>query len=348
MASTIFTPQNPSPRNEVRDMLLNQIFSVVIDGVRCTDYQIRIYRVSDNGLVFDSTKLTLGTPLADGEILEYTLTGGSITNTGIDSYKWTVEVWNDAESVVSREFQFFAKTTPDLTFNPPATITTQSYEFTATLTQAEDDIVANYTFELYDSNDELIEDSGLITSFNIKHTFEGFTNGDTFKVRLFGTTTGNDTFDSGLFSFDVSYSVLDLGLVPETTVDNDNGIVTTRRPEVVQIIGSTNGSVTFDDFFYAGMKYVDIPNASTYVNFDANIPLDFTLKFMAFPNLPYDFEGKLIQLDDGVYEVGYELNRFYWIINGVKVYTTIVDLQADRIFYIFLLPTEAIVKYIDV
>lgn len=348
MASTIYTPQNPSPQNEVRDMLLNQIFSVIIDGVRCTDYQIRIYRVSDNVLVHDSTKLTLGTPLADGESLEHTLTGGTITNTGTDSYKWTIEVWNNTESVVSREFQFFAKTTPVLFFSPPATITSQSYEFTATLAQAEDDIVANYTFELYDSNDELIEDSGLITSFNIKHTFEGFVNGDNLKVRLFGTTTGNDTFDSGLIAFDVSYAEPSLTIVPEAIVDQETSLVTISRSEVVQIIGTGTGDVTYEsDIFTSGDTVLKLGDSSSKVDFTVDIPIDFSLPVKWKP-LSTLFEGVICQLDDGAYEIGYELGRFYWSINGTKIYGNPISLETNRMFYLPMLPTELQIKYRDV
>lgn len=348
MASTIYTPQNPSPRNEVRDMILAQIFSVIIDGVRCTDYQIRIYRVSDNVLVHDSTKLNLATPLADGETLEHTLTGGTISNTGTDSYKWTIQVWNDTETVASREFQFFAKTTPVLTFSPPVTITAQSYEFTATLTQAEGDIVNNYTFELYDSDDELIEDSGLITSFNIKHTFEGFANSDTFKVRLYGTTTGNDSFDSGLISFNISYSEPSLTIVPDATVDNDTSLVTINRSEVVQIIGSGTGTIQYtNNIFTFGDTVLQLDTSSDSVSFDVDIPLDFSLKFKWKP-ISTSFTGVICQLDNGVYEVSYETGRFKYTINGITIYTSPISLETNRVFYLVLLPTEVKFKYADV
>lgn len=355
MASTIYTPQNPSPRNEVRDMLLNQDFTSIIDGVKCTDFQIRIYRVSDNGLVHDSTKTTLGTPLADGETLTYTLTGGTIANTGSDSYKWTVQVWNGAETVTSREFQFFAKTTPVLTFTTDNPITTQEYEFTATLTQAEGDIVNNYKFDLYDNLGEFIETSGLITSFNIAYTFDGFTNGDSFQIQLTGTTTGQDTFNSGLVAFTVSYSEPVLELTPDVEVDNLTSLITVTRPEVVQIIGSATPSspLNFDnlDFVITGGNYLMpcvIPTTGQIIDYVVNVPLDFGIKiYWETGNTP--FLGEIISLDDGAYVIGVDTFGFYYTINGITKQLVVPNwnpiTSLDNEIYLFiLLPTEVQVK----
>lgn len=336
--ATIFTPQNPSPRNEVRDMSIAQIFTVIIDGVKCTDYQIRIYKVSDNTLVYNSTKLTLGSPLSDGQTLSHTITGGSVTNTGTDSYKWTIQVWNASETVTSREFQFFAKTTPVLTFTPPATVTTQSYTFTATVAQAQGDIVNNYVIELYDTNQVFIESSGTITSFNISHEFDGFANGDDLYVKVYGTTTGRQTFSSGLINFDVVYSQPSINLKPEVIVDNETSLVTISRGDVVQILGTTSGITSYtNDFIYTGNTGLELYN-SAYVNFNVAIPLDFTLTYKWKP-LSNTFSGVLISLDNGVYEVGYNLGSFYYTINGTTITTAPVDIYGS-IFYIVLLPTK--------
>jgi hypothetical protein len=344
MPSTIFTPQNPSPRNEVRDLNLNQDITATMDGVKFTDYQIEFFKVSDNTPMHDTTKLPLSPNLADGELLIHELIGGTIPNTGIDSYKWKMTVWNTAEEVTTREFQFSAKTTPVLTFNPPATITTQSYEFTATVAQAEGDIVNNYTFELYDALSELIEDSGLVTNFNIKYTFEGFTNGDSLQIRVFGTTTGGSTFDSGLVAFNVAYAEPDIDLVPEAVVDNNTSLITVTRPEVVQIIGTSSGSISYvNDFIYVGNTALSIDDSLSYVSFDVDILTTDTIKVKWQPDSDL-FEGKIVQLDDGDYEVFYVSGRFGWTINGITNYGVPISLT-DRVFYIVLLPTKVEVVY---
>lgn len=341
--ATIFTPQNPSPRNEVRDMLLTQPVTVTIDGVRCTDYQIIARKVSDNTSVYDSTKVTLGSPLSDGQTLLHNITGGTIPNTGTDSYKWTIQVWNDAETVTSREFQFFAKTTPVLTFTPPATITSQSYEFVGSVAQAEGDIVNYYTIELYDSSQVFIESSPQITSFNISYEFNGFVNGDNLYVRVFGQTTGGQTFDSGLVAFSVAYAEPSVNLKPDVVVDNYKGLVTTSRGEVVQIIGTSSGTISYvNDFIYAGNTALNLQNNLSNVSFDVAVPLDFTLSVKWKP-LSNTFTGKIIQLDNGAYEVGYDLGRFYFTINGITNYSAPVDIFGS-VFYLVLLPQE--VKYI--
>lgn len=350
MSTTIYTPQNPSPRNEVRDMSLDQNITCTVDGIKYTDYQIRFYRVSDNVLVHDTTKINLATPLANGQTLTHLLTGGTLTNSATESYKWTIQVWNGAETKTSREFQFFAKTTPVLTFTVPDPITSQSYEFTATLVQAEGDIVNNYTFELYDSQDVLIESSGSITDFNIQHTFEGFTNGDNLKVRLFGTTTGGQTFDSGLVSFTVAYSEPVIELVPNVTVDNDTSLVTVEIPEAIQIIGvDTPSGVTYEEKTIIGLGESGIQeytfdtvylDSGQNVFFDVTVPLDFSLEYVWIPD-SNDFTGKIIELGNEDYFIYFEDNKFFYTINGVTQHINNPANQLLSHAYIFImLPTE--------
>lgn len=335
--ATIFTLQNPSPRNEVRDMSINQTFSGIVDGVRYTDYQLFIYKISDNSLVYNSTKLALTPNLPDGALWEHIVPSGSVTNSATESYKWRLQTWNGAENVTTREFPFTARTTPILTFTPPSTITTQSYEFTATLTQAEGDIPNNYTFELYDNTQTLVESSGLITNFNILYSFSGFSNGDELGVRILGTTTGGQLFDSGLITFDVVYSEPDINLKPDATVDNTRGTITVTRGEAIQIIGTSSGTISYlDDFLYAGNTALSLADSSSSASFNVDIPIDFTLSFKWQPD-SNSFEGKIIQLDDGAYEVGYELGAFYYTINGVTQYSLPVDLYGS-VFYIVLQP----------
>ena len=346
--ATIFTPQNPSPRNEVRDMLLTQPFTVTIDGVRCTDYQIIVRKVSDNTSVYDSAKVALGSPLSDGQTLLHNITGGTIPNTGTDSYKWTIQVWNDLETVTSREFQFFAKTTPVLTFAPPTTITSQSYEFVGSVAQTEGDIVNYYTMELYDSSQVFIESSPQITSFNIAYEFNGFVNGDDLYVRVYGQTTGGQTFDSGLVAFSVAYAEPSVNLKPDVVVDNYKGLVTTSRGEVVQIIGTSSGTISYvNDFIYTGNTAVEVSDSASYVDIDVDITEDFSLSFIWQPLDDATFDGKILQLDNGAYEVFYTLGRFGCTINGTTLYKAPLSLT-DKIFYITLLPTKIEVKYISI
>lgn len=316
--ATIYTLQNPSPRNEVRDMSINQIFSGIVDGVRYTDYQLFIYKISDNAIVYNSTKLALTPNLPDGSVWQHTVPAGSVSNSATESYKWKLQIWNGAETVTTREFAFSAKTTPALTFAPPSIITTQSYNFTATIVQSQGDIPNNFTFYLYDSTQTQVESSGLVTNFNISYTFDGFSNGDNLYVRVIGTTTGGQSYDSGLVEFDVIYAEPDINFKPLATVYNDAGTILLERGEAIQIIGTSSGSVSYDsDFPVVGMTGLDLGNASSYVSFDVSIPESQNLWFDWFPD--NGFTGKIIWLDNGAYEVGFTGSNFYYIINGTRI-----------------------------
>ena len=336
--ATIYTPQNASPKNETRDMSLNQIFSATVDGIKYTDYQLFILKVSDNSVVYNSTKLPLSPNLADGEILSHSLAGGTIANSATISYKWKLQVWNGAETVTTREFQFTGRTTPILTFTVPNPITTQSYEFIATLAQAEGDIVNNYIFYLYDTTQSLIESSGLITNFNIDFTFDGFSNGDDLYIRVVGTTTGNQTFDSGLINFGVTYLEPQINLKPDAIVDNDKGIITVTRGEAIQVIGTSSGTINYvSDFPVVGMNGLNLVDSLSSVSFDVNIPIEQTLLVDIL--FPIGFEGRIIQLDNGAFEFGYEAGHFYYSINSTRIDEGNFNIDSKYLL-IVLLPTE--------
>jgi len=209
--------------------------------------------------------------------------------------------------------------------------------------QGQGDVPNNYTFELYDSTQAVIESSGLITNFNILHTFSGFSNGDNLSVRVFGNTTGGQIFDSGLKAFSVVYAEPDINLKPEAIVDNTKGTVTVSRGEAIQIIGTSSGTISYiDNFLYDGNKALSLLNASSSASFNVTIPIDFTLSFKWQPNSS-SFTGKIIQLDDGAYEVGYANGVFYYNINGVTQSTPPIDLVGN-VFYITLLPQTVNIK----
>jgi len=82
-----------SPYHETRDMSLSQIFTAIIEekGSQGVDfYQLFAYKVSDNSLLYDSTKITLVTKLYDDEILEINIPSNTITYIG--DIKWNLQV----------------------------------------------------------------------------------------------------------------------------------------------------------------------------------------------------------------------------------------------------------------
>lgn len=337
----IYRSTNLYPQNIYIDGTVNNNFYGTVNGAKVTDYQLRIYNLS-NSLIYDSTKITLSSPLPNGSVLTHTVPMGSITNGS--QYKWTLQTWNALDSAITREILFSAYTAPVITFNPPVTITAQDYEFTATYTQSEGVGLSYYKFILYDENGEIIEETQNIYDFDIKHTFEGLVNGTEYGIRLTGQFQLNGmSFDTGISQFMAVYTEPDFSMTPSTEFDSNTSFVDIQWGQVVQIIGDYPvGSETYvNNFIRTGNTGLGM-DSGEYVNFDVDIPIDFTLKFIWQPD-SNSFTGKIIELDDGVYEVGYDGSKFTYTINGVSQSTLPIDIFGS-VFYLVLLPTKIRVK----
>jgi len=333
----IYRATNLYPQNVYIDGSANNNFTATINGAKATHYQLKIFTLA-NVSVYDSTKLALSPNLANGATLSHTVPSATLTNG--TQYKWTLQVWNDADSATTREILFNAYSTPVVTFNVPTTITSQEYEFTATYIQSENIGLSYYKFSLYDSEGLLIEQSQNIYDFDIKYTFDGLVSGEFYSVKVYIEFQVNGmNYESSLEQFGVSYQKLDVSIVPSVEFDRNTSYNHIYWGEVIQIIGTTSGSNSYvDNFIRDGNTGLNLANSSSYVSFDVDIPLDFSLKFIWTPD-DSNFTGKIIQLDDGVYELGYDNGKFIYTINGVGSSTLPIDLFGS-IFYFVLLPTE--------
>jgi hypothetical protein len=128
-------------------MSATQNFSCKINGVKITDYQLIIYKNSDNTIIYDSTKITLGTPKYNGETLSISVVGGTIING--QELKYTIQYWNGAETTISNEIFFMSASIATLTISVPNPITVQSYTFVGTYIQAQNIGIKQWYYVLY-------------------------------------------------------------------------------------------------------------------------------------------------------------------------------------------------------
>lgn len=315
--ATIYQPIYLSPQNISVDMSVNQNFTCTIDGLKIDAYRIIIYKVSDNSTLYNSTKVTLGSVLYNGETLTIQVTGGTVAN-GLE-LKYTIEYWNGAESVISNEIFFISASTATLTISVPATVTAQAYEFVGTYTQAQSIPLKQWYYILYDSNTVELERSDISYSGNVKHTFDGFISGQTYKIKGFAETQDNTTIESTTYTFAVTYSGSTITTQSTATLSCNTTAVQIDWGSIVQIIGAITGTYSYtSNFIYTGNYGLHLDSGS-YVTFSVNIPSIFTGHHVFKPD-SISYVGDIYELNNSgtgnYFKVGYNGTSFYKNIDG--------------------------------
>jgi len=297
----LFTPTNLSPSNLSIDATLPNLFMWQNNGDAQTNYQLKIYKNSDSTLIYNSTKLTS----ADNF---HTVPANSLTNN--IEYKYQVSIWSSATITVNSEFVFIkTNSTPTVSMTVPATITTQSYQFIATYTQAENIPFQKWKMILYNNSNEILDNTDYIYDYNIKHTFEGLVASTTYKVECIAETQYGLIGTTGKISFSVAYSYPGSAGELNTQILNNIGGIKLTWNDLNLIEGTVTGTYEYvNGKFNKSLKLLD----SSLLTFEKQIPLDFTINFWV--KLESGFSGDIIILDDD-FRIGWDstLNRFYYV-----------------------------------
>jgi hypothetical protein len=309
--STIYRPTYLSPRNISVDMSVNQNFTCVVNGVKITDYQLIIYKNSDNTVLYDSTKTALGTPKYNGETLSITVTGGTVAN-GLE-LKYTIKYWNGTEEIISSEIFFTSASIATLTITVPNPVTTQSYEFVGTYTQAQSVPIKQWYYVLYDDNLDEIDRSPLSFSGNVRYTFEGFISGNSYKIKGFAETQDNVLIETFLHSFTTSYSNPTVVTQPTVTLLADKTAIQVDWGVISQISGVVSGTSSYISNFITVGNFGLQLNSGATLTYDIDTPEEYTLHFLWQP-LNVDFTGDIVKLNNSITgeycKVGYISGRF--------------------------------------
>jgi hypothetical protein len=307
---TIYTPSTIFPNNESVDFSEDQIFRTKINGRQVTDYQIIIRKISDNSLVYDSNKISLTTVLYDKEIILHTITADVIAFKG--ELKWVVTTWNGTENTTSKETPFYSFSLPALSLNVPSVINQKKYEFLINYNQSEDIPVNKYKFIWYSENDEVIEDTDYIYSGSLRHIFDGFISGETYKIEGMIETIYGVIVSTGKQTFTATYLSPSLVIKPNVEYLSDKSAIKMTWKKPNSVIGFVNGTYEYsDDFIVNENKGLKL-NENSFEYYDnLNIEEDFIATIVYKPNAEFT-NGKMVELDDNNYIVGYEDGRFYF------------------------------------
>jgi len=339
--ATIYEPKFLQPYNSCIDMTSNQDFTAVIQGVQATHYQLLIYNNDTSAQLYDSTKTAISPVLYNGDTLTIVVPSGSAGV--VRELKWTLAVWNGAETLTSREKYFTNYELPTVSLTPDA-LTEQFYEFIATYAQAQSISVKKFKFTLYDSLSVEIENSDWQFNGSVLWTFDGFLSGETYYVEYEVYDLNNVYATSGLVAYTISYTEPSISVIPIATNLEDYSAIQVDWSGVYTNVGDDTGTTEFVVSYLPGTDFaLYIHAASTAFWEDLRIGEDFTNTFV-WRLLDTGFTGDIIKQENTVtssyFTVGYDGSRFYYNISGDTRYSRAITLTANMLNIIILTPTN--------
>jgi hypothetical protein len=235
----LYQPNYCQPNNVAIDSTVSNNFVCQIQGTICVAYKITILKNSDNSSVYAPSKVTLGSPLYNGDFLTIVVPNISGMVAGTD-YKWKIDLyWDSTNYVTSLEYLFKARSAPSASITNIANpVTTNSYTFTGSYTQAQSVALKYFRFKLYDENQELLDDSGEQYSADIQYTFRGFIDSQDYYVQLTIENQDGTTTNSSLESFTADYPSPSFYTSINTEVLTDEDAVKISWSDAIQINGT--------------------------------------------------------------------------------------------------------------
>lgn len=262
----ILKPYRLSPDNIAQDATKEIVISWANQGDRQYSYQIKIYRNSDNELIYDTEKIlsvsTQSTILAD------TLTNGVL-------YKYQIIVWNQIdESATSEWIMFKCSSTPSVSFSnllPNAQILNSSYTFQGQYTQLQNVPIMSWRMILYNNLNSIIGDTNIIFSDTPEYIFSGLNSESAYFIEVQCTSQDGLSSSSGKIPFKTKYETPPLTIALEAENNKDDASVKLLW-NIMQIIGES------EDTTYIDNKKIDTTNGKVWFDEGFNVDDNFTLK----------------------------------------------------------------------
>lgn len=218
-----------------------------------TKYQLKIMKNdAASTAVYDSGVVTLAAPLYpvnyDGTPNELIVSVPS--NSGMENgneYKWTMtSYWSDNDKYESYENVFKAYAAASVTIsNLPETVTSRSYTFVATVTQAQGVAVQRFGWIIRnkDTLEETVNtiDENNIYSSDVRLTYDGFLSGTTEEIRVKCWMNDGTEVETQFQSFDVSYQLVAFENLVVAEPQEDSGVIV-KWNKLTYINGTSTGS----------------------------------------------------------------------------------------------------------
>lgn len=248
------------------DATQQQTFTFVVTGTssQVVANQLTIRNQETNDIVYQEKQETFK--------YEHIVNADELTNGTYYNAVISVFDADDNESPTSIPIQFWCYSTPTLTLtNIPSTniVTNSSFTFEFNYTQAENEPINSYTFNLFNSSQVQISTSGLqyasngTPSFTGSYAFTGFENNTVYYIQVTATTLEGTIISTPLQQFTVEYIRPDLFTLVQLVNNCDEGYITITS-NIILIEGSSNP----DPPVYINNQEVDLTEEGSWVSWD--------------------------------------------------------------------------------
>lgn len=272
---------------------------------------------------------------------EHTVLANTLTNGTYYNFYFNTLDSSGNMSLNSNVIQFYCYSNPVLTLNiiDNQVIKSSQYTFEATYTQAQGELLNGITFNLYDSNNNLISKSNpyyssQVPPLTISHTFDGFNESSAYKISVDGVTINGTPISTEIINFTTSFFYPEVYTLFELT-NNCNEGYNRIKNNVTLLDGITNPTIPV---YISGTK-LDIGNIGDYVKWveGFQVPNDFLMRIWLTPSLLGEF-FKVWSSESESYLMGsFVRNRpygetsvkDYFQIEGIDPTTTIHNLVFD-------------------
>ena len=203
-------------------------------------------------------------------------------------YQAIVITYNDDNgggdsSVESLPIQFYCYTQPVFNFiNLPTgnIIEGSNYTFEVQYHQSEGEPLSQYNFSLYDTSNNLVATSGAVYTGDdsgdlvISYTFDGFLNGERYKLIVAGQTAENTLISTPDIFIDIAYNIPEIFSPMYVTNNCDGGYISVQS-NLILLDGVYDG----EQPTYIDNSAIDLSNSEDSVTWNQNytIPDDFSV-----------------------------------------------------------------------
>lgn len=275
--AVLYKPTYLYPDGIALDMTLPQTFTSLVNlGSGYIDsYKIVIYDADSNSVLYDTSYMPIGHAVYNGETLGVVIPANSVAN-GL-RLKWTFSHQdNFNNNITSYETACFSATDPVFTITVPSSVTEQSFAFDGDYYQAENVALKWWYYVLYDSSNEIVLQTDLSYSGNIIYTYDGFVDGQTYKIKGFGETQQRKSIETPLYSFTVDYVQPSVLTKPTLTLNCQSTAVDVNLGNLYQLNGVTTGTTSYVNFLNSGNYGLQMNSGATLTYSGITIPNTFT------------------------------------------------------------------------
>lgn len=181
-----------------------------------------------------------------------TLMGNGILNDASSTYKFLItQWWTEADSVEQTSANvFICRNDPIVSVSNYAdTVASIDYTFTGSYFQAQGDPIEWVRWRIMDNagNDSLVDTGPIYNVGPLETSYNGFANGQSYSVRLDGSTINGVAFDTGWLAFSVAYETTTMSGMATACPRCDTDAIEVTVPSTLYNYGNGAGNWAISD-----------------------------------------------------------------------------------------------------